>query len=202
MCYGPTTEKHFASESFAFSSWQSEYVNRSGARTELRLGKTERADVGSQESRNLWKTDPAIASSRGKFVAKCSKLPKILMMRQTPTFRSFRRYDEFKVHERFRYIIRLWSTKIRLDGKGATTRSVCWDTLEQVTNVAVARKWGGKKKGWRAIEKKETRRKKVPVLKLISEPCPSSRERYRFGFTFSALNVLVIKLKRNRLKPV
>lgn len=57
-----------------------------------------------------------------------------------PTFRSFRRYDEFKVHERFRYIIRLWSTKIRLDGKGATTRSVCWDTLEQVTNVAVARK--------------------------------------------------------------
>lgn len=53
MCYGPTTEKHFASESFAFSSWQSEYVNRSGARTELRLGKTERADVGSQESRNL-----------------------------------------------------------------------------------------------------------------------------------------------------
>lgn len=57
-----------------------------------------------------------------------------------PTLRSFRRYDEFKVHERFRYIIRLWSTKIRLDGKGATTRSVCWDTLEQVTNVAVARK--------------------------------------------------------------
>lgn len=41
------------------------------------------------------------------------------------------RYDEFKVYERFRYIIRFWSTKIRLDGKGASTRGVCWDTLEQ-----------------------------------------------------------------------
>lgn len=57
-----------------------------------------------------------------------------------PTLQS--RYDEFKVHERFRYIIRFWSTKIRLDGKGASTW-VCvgipWSN-EQVTNVAVARK--------------------------------------------------------------
>lgn len=206
MCYGPTTEKHFASESFAFSSWQSEYVNRSGARTELRLGKTERADVGSRKKVAIYER-PIPRSLRDwenswRNVRNCPRSSWWDRRPSKPTLRSFRRYDEFKVHERFRYIIRLWSTKIRLDGKGATTRSVCWDTLEQVTNVAVARKWGGKKKGWRAIEKKETRRKKVPVLKLISEPCPSSRERYRFGFTFSALNVLVIKLKRNRLKPV
>lgn len=100
----------------------------------LRLGKTERSvakKVAIYESvRSL------------RVVAKRSKLPKMITRETSSEPMLQSRYDEFKVHERFRYIIRFWSTKIRLDGKGASTW-VCvgipWSN-EQVTNVAVARK--------------------------------------------------------------
>ena len=98
----------------------------------LRLGKSERS-----VAKKVAIYESLIASSRGKMF-EITEDPRETS--SEPTLQS--RYDEFKVHERFRYIIRFWSTKIRLDGKGASTW-VCvgipWSN-EQVTNVAVARK--------------------------------------------------------------
>lgn len=87
----------------------------------MRLGKTERS-----VAKKVAIYESLIASSRGKMF-EITEDPR--KTSSEPTLQN--RYDEFKVYERFRYIIRFWSTKIRLDGKGASTRGVCWDTLEQ-----------------------------------------------------------------------
>lgn len=164
----------------------------------LRLGKTERADVGAEESRNLWKY-PTIASSRGNSWQNRSKLPKKILVRHPePTFKALTDTMNLRYTETFPLHYPVLVDENSPRRQRSHHLECVSDTLEQRASNKGGRcaqmRWKEKGMAGNREERNEEEEGSGSEINIGTLPEFSREISLRF-FTFSALNLLVIKTK-------